>query len=103
MPLYYSFHASRLTLAIVGLILASNVRAQQSNPVFLLRDSLKDLRSGPLMPAVGPTTEYHFLDDAVADGPWSVTSFPYRTAAQIGWRVIRDADGPALTQLYQNT
>jgi hypothetical protein len=54
------------------------------------------------MPAVGPTTEYHFLGSAIAPGPWSVSTFTSRPASQRAWRIVRDDRGDALVQKYQN-
>lgn len=48
---------------------------------------------GRLMPVVGPHTEYHFLSEAVAVGPWAVTSFDSGGDTQTAWRAIRDSDG----------
>ncbi|MCO8122095.1 hypothetical protein NHH03_10125 [Stieleria sp. TO1_6] len=68
----------------------------------LIQDSLRDRPSGPLMPVVGPTTEYHFLSGAVAPGVWTVSTFTSRSASQRAWRVIHDDAGDGLIQTYHN-
>jgi hypothetical protein len=69
---------------------------------FLIRDSLSGIPSGPMMPAVGPTPEYHFVERAISPGIWSVSTFTSKPVSQRGWRVVRDDRGEALVQLYRN-
>lgn len=69
---------------------------------YLLKDSLASVRHGPLMPVVGPSTEYHFVPEAINPSPWAVTTFDYQPATQIAWRVVRDDHGAALKQEHRN-
>lgn len=63
--------------------------------VVLFDDGFESLRPGPLMPVVGPHTEYHFLPEAIPQGRWAVTAFDSGSETQIAWRAIRSEDGSA--------
>ena len=68
-----------------------------------LVDGFKGHGYGPLMPAVGPTAEYHYVREAVPDhGSWAISTFDTSTDSQVAWRVIAgdSPDGPALS--YQS-
>ncbi len=65
----------------------------------LFEDGFATLRPGPLMPAVGPHSEYHYLSEAVPHGPWAVSTFDSAYETQTAWRAIRiDAQRGAMLQ-----
>lgn len=71
-------------------------RIQPEKPIhdtLLFEDGFATLRPGPLMPVVGPHTEYHFLPEAIPPGPWAVTAFDSASDTQIAWRAVRLDDG----------
>jgi len=74
-----------------------------STDQLLFDDSFEGLRPGSLMPVVGPHSEYHFLSDAVPDGPWSVSTFDSGSDTQTAWRSVRLDDGSAaLSQMCRS-
>jgi hypothetical protein len=69
----------------------------------LFQDGFETVRPGYLMPVVGPHTEYHYMPEAVPEGPWSVTAFDSGYDSQIAWRSLRLPDGTAaLAQTCRN-
>ncbi len=58
---------------------------------------------GPLMPAVGPTTEYHYVREAVPDhGAWSISTFDTDMDSQVAWRVIAGPNAGRPSLSYQS-
>ena len=69
----------------------------------LFDDSFEKLRPGSLMPVVGPHSEYHYLSEAIPEGPWAVTAFDSGSDTQTAWRSIRLEDGSgALRQMCRS-
>jgi rhamnogalacturonan endolyase len=69
----------------------------------LFDDQFESLRPGPLMPVVGPHTEYHYIPEAVPHGPWAVSAFDSGYDTQLGWRSVRLENGiAALAQTCRN-
>ncbi|MEQ1829761.1 MAG: hypothetical protein ABL921_27610 [Pirellula sp.] len=93
-----------LFLAWAGCLGLFNEVPISSNTAFgqghlLFEDGFETLRPGSLMPVVGPHTEYHYLPEAVPQGPWSVTAFDSGYDTQLAWRSIRlDNGNGALSQ-----
>ena len=44
----------------------------------LFTDQFSEYELGPVMPHVGPHTEYHYVSAAAPKGPWVVTAFQAR-------------------------
>jgi rhamnogalacturonan endolyase len=62
---------------------------EKTHTELLFEDGFATLRPGPLMPAVGPHSEYHYLSEAVPHGPWAVSTFDSGYDTQTAWRAIR--------------
>ena len=102
--------------ASTGLVCIASFFIEMTSPVYtwaqspssamdqlLFDDSFEKLRPGPLMPVVGPHTEYHYLSEAISAGPWSVTAFDSGSDTQTAWRSVRLDDGSgALWQACRN-
>jgi len=100
-------HALARYMLVASLVVCQQAKAEipVANAVTVIfDDQFETLRPGPLMPVVGPHSEYHYLTEAVPYGPWSVTTFDSASETQTAWRSIRLADGSAsLEQVHRNS
>ncbi len=92
-----------LIVIVVGCQEAMAELPATNEDTLIFDDQFETLRPGPLMPVVGPHSEYHYLPEAVPFGPWSVTTFDSASDTQTAWRSIRLDDGSAaLRQMHRN-
>lgn len=75
---------------------------QTEGTVSLLEDDFSGYRAGLFSSVVGAHAEYHYLAETAAKGNWAVSTFRSEEASQRAWRVVKDADGAAMAQTYDN-
>ncbi len=94
-----------LCSALAVLSLASAPAAEpaaNNNSVVVFTDEFDKLRTGALTGVVGAHTEYHYLPEVAAKGPWSVATFVSSPASQLAWRVAKHDGQPVMLQTYEN-
>lgn len=83
-----------LIVIVVGCQEAMAEIPATNEDTLIFDDQFETLRPGPLMPVVGPHSEYHYLPEAVRFGPWSVTTFDSASDTQTAWRSMSLRDRP---------
>jgi rhamnogalacturonan endolyase len=86
-----------LTLVFLAPLLA---HAAADAPAVLLHDDFSVYRAGLFSSVVGAHTEYHYLSEAAAKGPWAVSTFLSGVDTQRAWRIIETAGEAAMAQVH---
>ncbi len=96
-----------ISVAGLLLVMATSVFSNEpggvtDQPVILFEDDFSELKPGQFSTIVGAHTEYHYLQDAAPDGPWSVTSFRSDISSQLAWKVFQVNEKAVLAQTFDN-